>query len=67
MIFICTEAHYATSLYFIVETFSRISFDMNTKYKISADHDLTLKIWKNNIPFYHLGTIVCTYDGDGDF
>lgn len=37
----------------------------DTKYKISADHDLTLKIWKNNIPFYHLGTIVCTYKGAG--
>lgn len=37
----------------------------NTDYKISADHELTLRLWKNNVPFVHLGQVVCRYKGEG--
>lgn len=37
----------------------------NTNYKISADHDLTLKLWRDKVPFYHVETVVCTYTGGG--
>ena len=40
-----------------------VRYDIN--YKISADHDLTLKLWKNKVPFYHVGTAICIYMGDG--
>lgn len=37
----------------------------NIEYKISADHELTLRLWKSNIPFIHLGYIICRYEGGG--
>ena len=37
----------------------------NIDYKISADHDLTLRLWKQKIPFYHTGLVVCQYRGGG--
>lgn len=37
----------------------------NTEYKISADHDITLQLWKDKIPFYHTGITICEYAGGG--
>ena len=52
------------SIFYSREIFKAdIRYDIN--YKISADHDLTLKLWKNKVPFYHVGTVICTYMGDG--
>ena len=37
----------------------------NTEYKISADHDLTLRLWFKKIQFYHTGLVICQYVGGG--
>lgn len=38
-------------------------FDLN--YKICADHDMTVKLWSENIPFIHTGIVICKYLGGG--
>lgn len=36
------------------------------RYKICADYDLTYKLWKQNITFYHVNTVVAIYQyGNG--
>lgn len=35
------------------------------KYKISADHDLNMRFWLNQVPFYHSGLTICNYIGGG--
>lgn len=37
----------------------------NTNYKILADYDLTLKAFKNNVPFVYTDVCVCSYLGGG--
>lgn len=49
--------------------YSRDLFDKyglyNVEYKISADHEYTMRLWNAHISFLHTGNIVCTYEGGG--
>lgn len=38
-------------------------YDIN--YSISADHDLSLRLWRKKVPFYHTGVVICHYLGGG--
>lgn len=37
----------------------------NANYKISADHEYTMKLWKAQVPFWHTKNTVCMYEGGG--
>lgn len=37
----------------------------DTSYKISADHELTLRLWKSATLFKHTGLVICQYIGGG--
>lgn len=37
----------------------------NLNYKISADHELTLRLWKSGVPFIHTEQVICQYIGGG--
>lgn len=41
------------------------NYKYDTSYKISADHELTLRLWKDNIPFIHTEQVICQYIGGG--
>ena len=34
-------------------------------YKISADHEYTMKLWKEKVPFLHTQNTICMYEGGG--
>lgn len=49
--------------------YSRNLFDIyglyNANYKISADHEYTMKLWKAQVSFLHTKNTVCMYEGGG--
>lgn len=49
--------------------YSRSLFDTyglyDLYYKISADHEYTMRLWKAHIPFFHTENTVCIYEGGG--
>lgn len=52
------------SMFYSKEIFQcGIRYDIN--YRISADHDLTINLWTQEVPFYHTGVVICTYIGGG--
>lgn len=52
------------SLFYSYELFDKYGL-YNIEYKISADHEYTMRLWNAKVPFVHTGNVVCTYEGGG--
>lgn len=52
------------SLFYSRELFNKYGL-YDVSYKISADHEYTMRLWTLQTPFLHTGNTVCTYEGGG--